>query len=122
MTTPHRQRMERVIGNRPPVLGATSKRAIASALLSIPAALLAFTIADKAPVPDWLRLLISPGVLVGFRFAQPQPCGGPLDCLVQVMGTYAKGAEMACVINAILYGLLIFGVATMLSASSRTGD
>jgi hypothetical protein len=114
--------MKRVIGNRPPLLGGTAKRAIASALLSIPAALLAFTVADRAPVPYWLRLLISPGVLVGFRFAQPQPCGGLLDCLVQIMGTYAKGAEIACVINATLYGLLIFGVTTTLSASSRTGD
>jgi hypothetical protein len=85
-----------------------------SALLSIPTALLAFMVADKAPIPDWLRLLISPGLLVGFRFVQPQPCGGLLDCFVQVMGAYARGAEMACVINAILYGLMIFGVATTL--------
>ena len=121
MSLPY-QRIERAIGNRPPILGAASRRAIISMLLSIPTALLAFTISDKAPIPDWLRLLISPGVLIGFRFTHPQPCGGLLDCLVQAVGAYAKGAEIACVINAIVYGLLIFGVATTLSVHSRRAD
>jgi len=122
MTNPYRQQIERVIGIRPPVLSATSKRAILSALLSIPTALLAFAIADKASVPDWFRLVISPGLLVGFRFAQLQRGGGLLDCLVQVMSTYAKGAEIACVVNALLYGPVIFGVATVVSALSRRAE
>jgi hypothetical protein len=101
------------------MLGATSKRALVSALVSIPTACLAFGIADKASIPNWMRLVISPGVLIGFRFISPQPCGGLLDCLVQVMDGYARCAQLTCVVNAVLYGLLIFGIVTTVSASRR---
>ena len=122
MTSAYRQRIEHAIGRHPPLLGVTARRAVFSVFLSIPTALGAFAIADKAPVPEWVRLLVSPGVLVGFRFVHSQPCGGLLDCLGQVMGAYARGAEIACAVNAVLYSILIFGVATAISPLSRKAD
>jgi len=112
MKTLREERIERVIGRRPPILGPTSRRAVVSALVAIPVGFTAFGIADKAPIPDWLRFVISPGVLVAFRFVEQEACKGLLDCLVQALGAYAKGAGIACIINAFVYGILIFGIAT----------
>jgi hypothetical protein len=44
--------------------------------LAIPAGFIAFGVADKAPIPDWLRFVILPGVLIAFRFVQQQDCWG----------------------------------------------
>jgi hypothetical protein len=38
------------------------------------------------------------------------------------MSAYAKGAEIACAINAVVYGFLIFGMATAASALSQGAD
>jgi len=119
MAALQRERIERVLGCRQPMLSPTAKRAVRSALLAVPMGFAAFGIADKAAIPDWLRVVISPGVLIGFRFVQQQVCRGLLDCLGQALGAYAKGAEIASIVNAVLYGFLIFGVATTVSAFSR---
>lgn len=101
------------------LLGPTAKRAIFSAILALPISLLAFVVSDKALIPDALRVLISPGWAVALRLAHLFPgesCGGLFDCLVQIGYAAGREAEIILFVNTIIYGLLIFGIVTTVSA------
>jgi hypothetical protein len=104
------------MGSRPPLLNTTSKRALCSALLAIPTAILAFLISDKAEIPDWLRYALSPGWTFGFHSTKPQLCGGIFDCIGELTREISQAAEIALTVNVVIYGLLIFGVMTTISA------
>jgi len=82
-------------------------------------ALLALAITDNTAIPNWLRFLMSPGWSVGLRLSSGEACGGILDCLAQVGAAVGRAAEIAWAVNAILYGLMIFGIATTVTVLRR---
>jgi hypothetical protein len=118
-TTHYREKLDRVVGRQQPLLSAAWKRVIWSSLAALPTAVLAFTVSDKAPIPNWLRHLISPGWVLGLRLARGRPCGGFLDCLLEVARTAGQATEIIVAVNIVIYGSLIFGTATTISALRR---
>jgi hypothetical protein len=115
-TTRYREKLDRVVGHQRPLLNAAWKRAIGSALAALPTAILAFIISDKAAIPDWLRHAISPGWVLSLRLTRPLPCGGFLDCINELGRQVGQGVEIILLVNVVIYGLLIFGFATTVSA------
>jgi hypothetical protein len=104
------------LGRRAPLLSATWRRGIGSAAFSLPVAILAFTVADKGHISDWLRAVICPGWSVGLGVVHGEPCGGLLDCMEIVASAAGRAAGVIIAVNAAVYGLLIFGIATVLAA------
>jgi hypothetical protein len=115
-TREYRRGINRTSGPQAPLRGATWRRAIWSGIIALPTAILALVISDNTSIPNALRYLISPGLLVGFRVAKLQPCGGILDCMVALAGQLGQMLKITLAVNLVLYGLLFFGIATAISA------
>ena len=112
----YRQRIDRAIGRRGPLLSKTWRRVLWSGAIALPAAILAFGIADHPAIPDSVRFVISPGLALGFRLTSPQPCGGILDCMSTLADRVGQIGEITIAVNTFVFGLLIFGAATTVSA------
>jgi hypothetical protein len=95
-------------------LGAISRRVILSGVIAIPAAWLAVAVTVHN-ISNWPRAAISPGSLIAFRLVEVEPCGGILGCLF-APAAVSQAANIALAVNAILYGFLVFGIATVISA------
>ena len=115
LTSPYRQRLDRVIGYYPPILTARAKKALLSGLLSMPVAASAMVLANIIP---WLSFVISPGSIIAQLFSGSQWCGGLIDCLVQSMAAFGRELSITLLVNAVFYGFVIFRVTTMLSSPS----
>jgi hypothetical protein len=115
-TREYRQGINRTSGHKAPLRGATWRRALWSGIIALPTAILALVISDNTSIPDALRYLISPGLLVGFRVTKLQPCGGMADCMVALAVQVGQLLKITLAVNFVLYGLLFFGIATAISA------
>lgn len=115
-TREYRQGINRTPGHRAPRLGAIWKRAIWSGIIALPSAILALVISDNPSMPNALRYVISPGLLVGFRVTKLQPCGRIVDCIVALAGQVGQMLKITLEVNFVVYGLLFFGIATTISA------
>jgi hypothetical protein len=82
-------------------------------------AILAFVISDTAALPDWIRVAVSPGWVLGSRLTEQQPCGAFLDCMGELAREVGQAAEIILAVNIVIYGLLIFGIANTISALKR---
>jgi hypothetical protein len=110
-----KQPMDRTLGRRPPMRSTIAKRALVSILLSMPAAIVAYVISNTTTVPDWLRFAISPGLLMGVFAIRPEACRGFFDCLISITASVGTAGVVTWVVNVIVYGLLIFALATVFS-------
>lgn len=79
----------------------------------MPAAMVAYVISNTTTVPDWLRFAISPGLLMGVFAIRPQACRGFFDCLITITAAVGTAGVVTWVVNVIVYGLLIFALATV---------
>jgi len=106
-------RLCRVTGYEPLRIGLGAKRGIASAFLSVPTALIATAMADSVFPFDAFRFVFSPGTMFALRFVKVEASHRGLGSFLDALGGVGKVMEVAFVVNAIFYGLLIFGFMTM---------
>jgi hypothetical protein len=98
-TTLVKQPIDGALG-RPPTRSTTAKRALISNTISI---------------PDWLRFAISPGLLMGVFAIRREACRGFFDCLISITASVGTAGVVTWAVNVIVYGLLIFAIATIFS-------
>jgi hypothetical protein len=110
-----KQPMDGALGRRPPTRSTTAKRTLVSILLSMPAAMLAYVISNTMSIPDWLRFAISPGLLMGVFAIRREACRGFFDCLISITASVGTAGVVTWAVNVIVYGLLIFALATVFS-------
>jgi len=112
-----RERLSRVLGYRPITISRGGKRAVWSALISIPMGLTATTISDSTVVPDGFRYVFAPGTMLAFRLLKPENSHRGVGALGDAIAAYTSMMSWAFFLNAIFYGLLIFCTITAISAS-----
>jgi hypothetical protein len=101
---------------KPLTISGGVKRAIYSVALGVPCAWIATGISDSAAVSSVFRYAISPGTVLAVRFVHVEPSHRGLGVFLDAVNWYATVMSVAFVVNAILYGLFIFGVMTTISA------
>jgi hypothetical protein len=113
---PHsRQPLSRVLGYRPVPISAGLKRAIWSSALAVLCAIIATAISDSTAVSDLFRYAISLAV----RVVRVEPSHRGLGVFLDALNWYARTMLFAFMVNTVLYGLLIFGTKTTISALSK---
>lgn len=110
-----KQPMDGALERRSPMRSTTAKRAFVSILLSMPVAMVAYVVSNTTVVPDWLRFVISPGLLMGLFAIRPQACRGFFDCLITITAAVGTAGVVTWAVNVIVYGLLIFAITTVFS-------
>lgn len=109
------QRVSRALGYHPLSISAGIKRAIWSAILAVPCALTATGISGSTAVSDVFRYLFSPGTMLALRIIRVEPSHRGLGVFVDALNWYGRAMSFALWVNAIFYGLLIFGGVTTIS-------
>jgi hypothetical protein len=80
----------------------------------------ATAISDTAAVSDFLRYAISPGTALAIRVVRVEPSHRALGVVfLDALNWYGRAMSFALMVNAVLYGLLIFGIMTTVSASAK---
>jgi hypothetical protein len=100
-------------------MGAGLKRLLHSVVLAALCALIATGISDSAVVPDFFRYAISPGTAVAVRVVHVEASHRGMGVFLDALNWYGSVMSFAFAVNAILYGLLIFGVMTTISAMTE---
>jgi hypothetical protein len=114
---PHsRQPLSRVLGYKPLTISAGLKRVICSVALAIPCGLIATGISDRAAISRFLRYAVSPGTALAVRVIRVEPSHRGLGVFLDALHWYGTVMSFAFLVNAILYGLFIFGAMTTISA------
>lgn len=113
------QRVSRVLGYNQVRICAGLKRAIWSSLLAVSCALAATGISASTAVSDTFRYLVSPGTVLAPRVLGAEPTHRGLDVFID-LSWYGRTWSFAFVTNAVLYGLLIFGIMTTISGLNET--
>ena len=114
--THSRQSLSRVLGYKPLRMGSGLKRVFQSVALAVPCALFATGISDSAVVSDFVRYAISPGTAVAVRIVHVKASHRGMGVFLDALNWYGSVMSLAFAVNAILYGLLIFGIMTTISA------
>jgi hypothetical protein len=109
------QSVSRVLGYPPLSLSSGVRRAIWSVILAIPAALTATGISDSTLVSSGFRYVFSPGTMLAIRFVRVEASHRGVGVFLDAMNWYGRMMSFALMVNAILYGLLIFGIMTTVS-------
>jgi hypothetical protein len=112
------QNLTRVLGYRPITISAGVKRAIWSVILAVPCALTATGISDSTAVSDAFRYIFSPGTMLAIRVVRAEPSHRGLGVFIDALDWYGRAMSFAFMVNAILYGLFIFGIVTTISGLS----
>jgi len=110
-----RQSLTRVLGYQPITISAGVKRAIWSAILAFPCALIATGISDSEAVSDAFRYVFSPGTMLAIRVVRDDPSHRGLGVFIDALDWYGRAGSFAFMVNALLYGLFIFGIVTTIS-------
>jgi hypothetical protein len=110
------QRVSRVLGYRPFTLSSGVKRAVWSAVFAVPTAMTATGMSDSTRVSDGFRYVFSPGTMLAIRFVRVEASHRGLGVFLDVMNWYGRAMSFALMVNAILYGLLFFGIMTTVSS------
>jgi hypothetical protein len=110
-----RQSLTRVLGYQPITISAGVKRAIWSVILAFPCALIATGISDSEAVSDAFRYVFSPGTMLAIRVVPAEPSHRGLGVFIDALDWYGRTMSFAFMVNAILYGLFIFGIVTTIS-------
>jgi vacuolar-type H+-ATPase subunit I/STV1 len=100
-----RQSLTRVLGYQPITISAGVKRAIWSVILAFPCALIATA----------FRYVFSPGTMLAIRVVPAEPSHRGLGVFIDALDWYGRTMSFAFMVNAILYGLFIFGIVTTIS-------
>lgn len=113
-------RMSRVTGYETPRIGPRGKRVIVSATLSVPLAIVAMVVCDGALLSDTLCYVFSPGSMLALRFVGIRAGHKGVETFLDILGTLGLVLSLSLVMNAIFYGLLIFGLVTIVSAGRKS--
>jgi hypothetical protein len=114
--------ISRATGYEPLKISRGVKRVIASALLSVPLAVITTAISDSTLVSDPFRYVFSPGTMLALRFVRVEGSHRGLGVFLDAVNAYATIMSDALVINTIFYGLLIFGIMTTVQVTLRRLD
>jgi hypothetical protein len=79
----------------------------------------ATAISDRAAVSDFLRYAISPGTALAIRVVRVEPSHRGLGVFLDALNWYGRAMSFALMVNAVLHGLLIFGIMTTVSALAK---
>ncbi len=108
-----------MLGYRAVTISAGLKRAIWSSALAVLCAMIATAVSDRAAVSDFLRYAISPGTALAIRVVRVEPSHRGLGVFLDASNWYGRALSFALMVNAVLYGLLIFGIMTTVSALAK---
>ena len=100
---------------RATALSARAKALLLSALLCFPCSWLTISISDNAGVPDLIRYAFSPGTMLANRIIR-----GQTHSLYEMLHQIDHWVLTALVTNMVFYGMLIFGLTTLVSALRRS--
>ena len=114
-----RQPLSRTLGLKPLKISARLKRLLYSVALAVPCASIATGISDSAVVSNFLRYAISPGTVLAVHVVHAEPSHRSLGVFLDALNWYGSVMFFAFIVNAILYGLFIFGSITTISALSE---
>ena len=89
---------------------------IYSSALAVPCAFFATGISDSTAISDLFRYVISPGTALALRIVHVEPSHRGLGVFLDAMNLYGKTMSFAFMVNALVYGLFIFGTMTTISA------
>ena len=81
--------------------------------------MIATAISDSAAVSDFLRYAISPGTALAIRVVRVEPSHRGLGVFLDALNWYGRAMSFALMVNAVLYGLLIFGIMTTVFALDK---
>ena len=73
-------------------------------------------VSSDTAVSDGFRYVFSPGTMLALRLGRVEPSHRGVGVFIDALNWYGRAMSFALVVNAILYGLLIFGIVTTLSA------
>jgi hypothetical protein len=90
-----------------------------SSVLAVPCATIATAISDSTAVSDFFRYAISPGTTLAVRIVRVEPSHRGLGVFIDALNWYGRAMSFALVVNVVLYGLLIFGMVTTISALGK---
>ncbi|SRR5258708_31463397 len=113
-------RISRVTGYEPLRIGRRGKRGIASAILSVPLAIVAIVVCDGVVLSDPFCYVVSPGSMFALRFVGIRAGHRGFEAFLDILGTWGLVMGLSLVLNTIFYGLLIFGLMTLVSASRES--
>ena len=113
-----RQRLSRVLGYQPIRINAGLKRAIWSSILAVLCGLIATGVSDSTAVSNGFRYVFSPGTMLAIRLVRVEPSHRGLGVFIDALNWYGRTMSFALLVNAIFYGLLIFGIVTTISATN----
>jgi hypothetical protein len=111
-----RQPLSRVLGYNPPMISAGLKRVICSVALAVPCGLIATGLSDSTAISSFLRYAVSPGTALAVRVVRVEPSHRGPGVFLDALHWYGAVMSFAFLVNAILYGLFIFGAMTITSA------
>jgi hypothetical protein len=74
------------------------------------------SMSDSAVVSDGFRYVFSPGTMLAQRFVKVQESHRGLGAFLDALHAYTNTMAAAMVLNEIFYGLLIFGIVTIVAA------
>jgi len=112
-----RERLSRVLGYGPITISRGGRRAVWSALISIPMGLTATAISDSTVVSDGFRYVFAPGTMLAFGLVKPENSHRGLGALGDAIAAYTSMMSWAFFLNAIFYCVLVFGLITAISPS-----
>jgi hypothetical protein len=81
--------------------------------------MIATAISDSTAVSDFLRFAISPGTALAVRVVRVEPSHRGLGVFLDALNWYGRAMSFAFMVNTVLYGLLIFGITTTISALAK---
>lgn len=99
-----------------------TKRFFWSAILAVPFGLTATAVSDSAMVSDGFRYVFSPGTMIASRWVGVQASHRGLKVFLDIADAYARSISLGVLLNCIFYGLLIFGIMTVLAAKSKAAE
>ncbi len=76
-------------------------------------------ISDSTAVSELFRYVISPGTALAVRVVHLEPSHRGLGVFLDALNLYGKVMSFAVTVSVLLYGLLIFGTMTTISALSE---
>ena len=83
--------------------------------------MIATGISDSTTVSDYFRYAISPGTALALRVVRVEASHRGLGVFLDALNWYGRTMSFAFMVNAILYGLFIFGIMTTLSGLRAKG-
>jgi hypothetical protein len=90
-----------------------------SLALAVPCAMTATAISDSTAVSDFFRFAISPGTALAIRVVRVEASHRGLGVFLDALNWYGRTMSFALMVNAVLYGLFIFGITTTISALAK---